>query len=286
MDEPPEDDATSRRRRRALIVFFAFVLMTAVGIGSLILLLRDSEDVELARETGLDAPSDGGTLTPTAAVSITSASASTPPSSSSASPTSSAAFDAADLVNGGDDFGFGSVVGVQVDQIASTDDGEGTGTGTDGGGGDDGSTGTSTATSGNTSTGSRSTTTSSATTGTPFTMSVAVRKALYPGVSVPLNVSFANPNTDAITLDVLRVEIDDDGRSDCPMDVNFEVVQLVGDPDRVVVPGGGFTSLEDLGIADAEWPQLRMLAREANQNDCMGVSVDLTLSATATGGTS
>lgn len=279
MDEPPEDDETNRRRRRALVVFFSFVLMTAVGIGSLVLLLRGPEDVELARETGLEAPSGGSTLSPTAAVTAASVTTSTVSTTVSA-PASSPVFEAADLGGAPDDFGGGAIVGVQVPDTDTGTDGGGDGTpGQTGGGGGGG---------GPTTTGTTTSTTSSVatSTGRPFAMSVSVPQALYPGVVVPLNIRFSNPNDEPITLLTVRVEIDGEGFPECPFEENFTVDQFGGSPSAVVIPGGGgTTTLKALGIPEDDWPRLRMLALDEDQNGCMGTAVTIALSATASGGT-
>jgi hypothetical protein len=276
VDEPPEDDETSRRRRRALIVFFSFVLMTAVGIGSLVLLLRGPEDVELARDTGLGTPSGGSTVTPTAAVTAASISTSTVSTTASLPPISSPAFEAADLGGAPDGLSVAPIVGVQVPD---------TNPGIDGGG--DGAPGQTGGNGGSPSTQTGTSTTSSVvtSTGQAFAMSVSVPQELYPGVVVPLDVRFSNPNGEPITLVSLGVEVDGDGFPECPFEENFTVDQFDGAPSAVVIPGGGATtSLTALGIPQDDWPRLRMLALDEDQNGCMGAAVTIALSATARGG--
>jgi hypothetical protein len=276
VDEPPEDDETSRRRRRALIVFFSFVLMTAVGIGSLVLLLRGPEDVELARESGLEVPSGSSTVTPTAAVTAASISTSTVSTTASVPPTSSPAFEAADLGGAPAGLGGSAIIGVQVPDTEPGTDGGGDGAPGQTGGGD-----------GSPSTGTGTSTTSSVvtSTGQAFAMSVSVPQALYPGVVVPLDVRFSNPNSEPITLLTLDVEIDGGGPPKCPFEENFTVDQFGDAPSAVVIPGGGATtSLTAMGIPQDDWPRLRMLALDEDQNGCMGVTVTLALSATARGG--
>jgi hypothetical protein len=67
--------------------------------------------------------------------------------------------------------------------------------------------------------------------------------------------------------------------ADCAA-ANFTVAQqLAATP---TVPASSTKSLQDLGVPQANWPQLQM-SGSANQNSCQNATVNLGYSGTATG---
>lgn len=112
--------------------------------------------------------------------------------------------------------------------------------------------------------------------GLPFTISGDLGQDLYPGLTVPLNLTFDNPNAGPLQVRGVYVTIDRvDAPGPCPVAENFAVTQFSGDYDDLVIPAGGSVSLEGLGIPDTVWPQVSMLDTGTNQNGCMGAELSL-----------
>jgi hypothetical protein len=103
---------------------------------------------------------------------------------------------------------------------------------------------------------------------------------LYPGApAVPLDLVITNPNPAPITIQSLTVSVAGTSAAGCGA-ANFGMAQqLQASP---TVPGGTTASLQDLGVAQSDWPQLRMLDA-GNQDACRNATVDLSFSGTATG---
>jgi hypothetical protein len=102
---------------------------------------------------------------------------------------------------------------------------------------------------------------------------------LYPGgQALPLDLVFTNPNDVAITVSEVSVSVIATSTPACLVD-SFAVVPLRATP---IVPAGETRSLQELGVPESKWPQLRMIDR-GNQDACQGASVTLAYSGTATG---
>ncbi len=103
---------------------------------------------------------------------------------------------------------------------------------------------------------------------------------LYPGAAaVPLNLVFTNSNPAPITVQSVTVSVTGTSAGGCDA-ANFSVSQqLQAAP---TVPARATASLQDLGVAQSDWPQLRML-EAGNQNACRNASVNLAYAGTATG---
>ncbi|HEY7690721.1 MAG TPA: hypothetical protein VH816_00120 [Gaiellaceae bacterium] len=103
---------------------------------------------------------------------------------------------------------------------------------------------------------------------------------LYPGAAaVPLDLVFTNPNPAPITIQSVTVTVAGTSAAGCSA-ANFGMAQqLQANP---TVPGGTTASLQSLGVAQSDWPQLRMLDA-GNQDACRNATVDLSFTGTATG---
>ena len=103
---------------------------------------------------------------------------------------------------------------------------------------------------------------------------------LYPGAAaVPLNLVFTNSHPAPITVQSVTVSVTGTSAGGCGA-ANFSVSQqLRATP---TVPAGATASLQQLGVDQSDWPQLRMLDA-GNQDVCRNASVNLTYAGTATG---
>jgi hypothetical protein len=102
---------------------------------------------------------------------------------------------------------------------------------------------------------------------------------LYPGAAVPLNLVFTNAHAAPITVQSVTVSVTGTSAGSCGA-ANFSVSQqLQATP---TVPASATVSLQQLGVDQSDWPQLRMLD-SGNQDVCRNASVDLAYTGTATG---
>ncbi|HEY7602916.1 MAG TPA: hypothetical protein VH760_01555 [Gaiellaceae bacterium] len=102
---------------------------------------------------------------------------------------------------------------------------------------------------------------------------------LYPAAQVPLNLVFTNPNPVPITVTGVTVTVTGTSAGGCS-GANFNLAhQLLATP---IVPAGATKSLQQLGVAQSDWPQLRMLD-VGNQDSCRNATVNLAYTGTATG---
>jgi hypothetical protein len=103
---------------------------------------------------------------------------------------------------------------------------------------------------------------------------------LYPGAAaVPVNLVFANSHPAPITVQSVTVSVTGTSAGGCGA-ANFSVTQqLTATP---TVPAKTTMSLQQLGVDQSDWPQLRMLDA-GNQDACRNASVNLAYAGTATG---
>jgi large repetitive protein len=116
----------------------------------------------------------------------------------------------------------------------------------------------------------------------PFTIagSPLSGSLLYPGgAAVAINLVFTNPNGSPITIQSASVTVSGTSAPGCAAG-NFAVTQqLTATP---TVPANSTTSLQALGVAQSQWPQLQMIG-SGNQNSCQNATVNLAYTGTATG---
>jgi hypothetical protein len=103
---------------------------------------------------------------------------------------------------------------------------------------------------------------------------------LYPGgAAAPLDLVFTNPHPAPITVTGVTVTVTGTSAGGCGA-ANFTVSQqLQATP---TVPAKSTASLQALGAAQSQWPQLRMLDA-GNQDACRNATVNLAYTGTATG---
>jgi hypothetical protein len=111
---------------------------------------------------------------------------------------------------------------------------------------------------------------------TSFTVGGSLTSPLYPGVSEPLNLTFTNPNPDAMTVPSvpasdITISVDP-AHASCAAS-NFSVAQ--GLTTAVTIPANQSTSLSALGVAQGNWPVIEMLNTDTNQAACQGASLTL-----------
>jgi hypothetical protein len=101
---------------------------------------------------------------------------------------------------------------------------------------------------------------------------------LYPsGRTVPINLVFTNPNPTPVTVQSVTVSVTGTSALGCDAGSFTVRQQLIATP---TVPADSTTSLQDVGVAQADWPQLVMVDT-GNQDACQNATVDLAYSGTA-----
>jgi hypothetical protein len=114
-----------------------------------------------------------------------------------------------------------------------------------------------------------------------FTIAGTPIAQLYPGgPTAPVNLVFTNPESTALTVTSVTVTIAGTSTPSCPVVGNFVVAQQL--TQNVTVPANSTKSLSDLGVPQANWPQLRMLDN-GNQDACRNQSLSLSYSGTGNG---
>ncbi len=103
---------------------------------------------------------------------------------------------------------------------------------------------------------------------------------LSPGAAaVPLNLVLTNPHPAPITVQSVTVSVTGTSAGGCGA-ANFSVSQqLLATP---TVPARATVSLQEVGVDQSYWPQLRMLDA-GDQDACRNASVNLSYAGTATG---
>jgi hypothetical protein len=105
-------------------------------------------------------------------------------------------------------------------------------------------------------------------------------RLLYPGGSaVAVDLVFTNPNATPITVQSVTVSVNGTSAHGCGAE-NFRVIQQLNA--TPTVPAGSTKTLEELGVAEEDWPQLQM-ADAGDQDACQNAVVNLAYSGTATG---
>jgi hypothetical protein len=123
--------------------------------------------------------------------------------------------------------------------------------------------------------------------GKDFTISGNVSGLLAPGVSQPLNLTLVNPNNQTLSITNLTVTVQSVAKKagapagPCST-ADYAVTQYSG-PYPLSVPANGSASLSGLQVAQAKWPQVRMLDSATNQDGCKGASVTLSYSGAGQG---
>jgi hypothetical protein len=118
-------------------------------------------------------------------------------------------------------------------------------------------------------------------TSAPFAVGGSLTAPLYPGTSEPLDLTFTNPTSSAITIGdggITGANISFATNAVGCAASNFEVVQ--GLTVSVTIPADQSTplSLSSLDVPQADWPVIEMIDTDTNQDACKGASLTLTYS--------
>ncbi len=118
----------------------------------------------------------------------------------------------------------------------------------------------------------------------PFLIGSVVQPGLFPGATVPVNLTLTNPNSFPLEIQELTVRVERVSvttATDCDP-TNFRTRQFSGGY-GVRLDATESTDLRRLGVDPTKWPQLTMLNLPRNQDGCKGAAVDLELRGTAIG---
>lgn len=107
-------------------------------------------------------------------------------------------------------------------------------------------------------------------------------RTLAPGSEAgAINLSLTNPFNAAMTVTGLGVTVTGTNKPGCGAS-NY-AVQAYGGPSSLVIPPNSTRTLQQLGVARAQWPQVRMLNLPVNQDACKGAAVGLQYSGVGNG---
>jgi len=114
-----------------------------------------------------------------------------------------------------------------------------------------------------------------------FAVGGSLTSPLYPGVALPLNLTFTNPSRSKITIasgGVSASNIAITSAAPGCASSNFTVAQ--GLTTAVTIPARQITprSLSSLGVPQADWPVIQMINTNTNQDACQGAKLTLTYS--------
>lgn len=124
--------------------------------------------------------------------------------------------------------------------------------------------------------------------GAAFSITGNAPQSLEPGIAQPLDLQIHNPNSTALTLSTLTAAVGVVNASRATQALSctagdFTVQQYSGLLPLVVAPNAT-VSLQQLGVPEAQWPEVWMLDRASNQDGCQGASLSLTYGAAASAG--
>lgn len=117
--------------------------------------------------------------------------------------------------------------------------------------------------------------------GYDFSITGSIAQALVPGVTVPLNVAFNNPNSFALKVSNVSVSIEErTSATGCSGTRNLALTQLKSTRYPLTIPPGPST-LQSLGVSASDMPQVSMLNLPTNQDACKGARYNLQYTGTA-----
>jgi hypothetical protein len=114
-----------------------------------------------------------------------------------------------------------------------------------------------------------------------FPVTGTVPHPFAPGVTRPLNLVIGNPYNFAIRVTSVAITVAAaTNRAGCSGPANLQVTEPLAV--AVTVPADSTRSLEQLGVAAADWPQLTMPNLATNQDACKNADFSLAFSGQAT----
>lgn len=116
--------------------------------------------------------------------------------------------------------------------------------------------------------------------GHPFTVAGTI-KPLYPGTTQPIDLTFTNPNNQALTIALSGVSatVSSNNEPKCSSKY-FSFIQ--GQPVTVTVAANSHLTLSQAGVPKSNWPAINMTDK-GNQDSCKTVGLTLSYTAGATG---
>lgn len=124
------------------------------------------------------------------------------------------------------------------------------------------------------------------TTSSPFTISGELTGLLFPGRTLPLDLTLMNPNKKTLSVTNLTVTVKSvlgaTGSTPACTTGDYAVTQYNG-PYPLVVPGLSSRSLTGLGVSSGQWPQVTLRNTNLNQDRCKGAIVTLSYSGSGQG---
>lgn len=107
-------------------------------------------------------------------------------------------------------------------------------------------------------------------------------RSLAPGAPAgAINLALTNPFSAAMTVSGIGVTVTGTNKPGCTA-ANYSVSSYAG-PATVTVPPNSTRTLQQLGVARAQWPQVQMLNLTTNQDACKGAAVALQYSGVGNG---
>lgn len=116
-----------------------------------------------------------------------------------------------------------------------------------------------------------------------FTMSGNISGPFYPGTSQSVNLSITNPNPAQITIPAgsITITVTTSNQAQCPGATNFTMSQSL--TQAVPVAGNSTDSLSQLDVPTADWPIVKMIDTNTNQDACENLTLTLHYSGSAQG---
>lgn len=107
-----------------------------------------------------------------------------------------------------------------------------------------------------------------------FPITGSADQPFYPGVTRSVNLVIGNPYNFTIKVTAVAVSVDNaTSKPACAGQTNLVVTQTLTVP--VNVPANSSRSLQQLGVASADWPRLTMPNLATNQDACKGASFSI-----------
>jgi hypothetical protein len=120
--------------------------------------------------------------------------------------------------------------------------------------------------------------------GESFAISGDLTEPVSPGIAVALDVSIANDHDRALLVSDLIVAVQSidapNATESLPCDTEDFVVEQISAGSTLSVDPRTTSSLSELGVAPADWPQVGMVDAPTNQDGCKGASLGLAYTAT------
>ena len=104
---------------------------------------------------------------------------------------------------------------------------------------------------------------------------------LAPGSQAPLDLTLTNPYGFSLKITNLAVSLAGTNNPGCSGAQNFAVTQVPAARYPITLPAGQTRTLGQLGIADADKPQVSMLNQPWNQDACKNTAINFDYSGSA-----